>query len=105
MGAEAEGAEAGANTIVYSPGKVSKDSTVDEAEQQWAGFAAEALHGLKEKEKEKAGKIHVKEMGGEVALLVKCLVRKHEDLSSDSQNPYKKSGVVGLLVMLALGEG
>ena len=68
MGVEAEGAEAGANTIVYSPGKVSKDSAVDEAEQQWAGFAAEAMHGLKGKEKEKAGKIHDKEMGVEVAL-------------------------------------
>lgn len=68
MGAEAEGAEAGANSTVYSPGKVSKDSTVDEAEQQWAGFAAEALHGLKGKEKEKEGKIHNKEMGREVTI-------------------------------------
>lgn len=47
----------------------------------------------------------IKRWAGEVALLVKCLIYKHEDLSSDSQHPYKKSGVVGLLVMLVLGEG
>lgn len=74
---------------------------MDEAEQRWEGFAAEALHGLKGKEKEKAGKIHDKEMGREVALLVKCLVRKHEDLSTQC----KKSGVVDMLVVVVLGRG
>lgn len=56
MELEAMGAEAGASAIVYSPGKAGKDSAVDEAEQPWAGFAAETLHGLKGKERKRKQK-------------------------------------------------
>lgn len=92
---EAEGAGKNwkGSSSVYSLGKLSEDGTVDEAEQQWAGFTAKVPHGLRGKER--TGRWRDSWLrAGEMALWVKHLEPRHENLSSDLQHTGKQPGVV-----------